>query len=98
MSLRDDLRRALTWGTLAPARHHASEVRILEEHTPARDGIRLATDIYAPPLERGPVIIMRTPYGKSSDRLTGVFLAMARRGYFVVAQDCRGTGASEPDS
>jgi uncharacterized protein len=63
-----------------------------------RDGVRLASDLYLPPLRRAPVIVMRTPYGRAVDGVVGAFLAFARRGYIVVSQDCRGTGGSEPDS
>ncbi len=62
----------------------------------ARDGIRLATDVYRPPVLSGPVIAMRTPYGRAVDGFVGLFLSLARRGYVVVSQDCRGTGGSEP--
>jgi predicted acyl esterase len=60
-----------------------------------RDGIRLATDLYLPPGRPAPAIVMRTPYGRAV--LAESFLGLARRGYVVVAQDCRGTGDSEPD-
>ena len=63
-----------------------------------RDGVRLATDLYLPPVRPAPVVAMRTPYGRSVDGNVGAFFSFARRGYVVVAQDCRGTGASEPDS
>ncbi|MBI3506541.1 MAG: CocE/NonD family hydrolase [Proteobacteria bacterium] len=81
---------------------------------PMRDGIRLATDVYRPgragkPVEgRFPVILERTPYGKSaasrSERtaadpkpvgradIAGYFVA---HGYVVVYQDCRGRHGSE---
>ena len=32
-----------------------------------RDGVRLASDLYLPPLRRAPVIVMRTPYGRAVD-------------------------------
>ena len=63
-----------------------------------RDGVQLATDLYLPPVLPAPAIAMRTPYGRDADGYAGVFLSLARRGYVVVSQDCRGTGASEPDS
>ena len=62
---------------------------------PMRDGIRLATDVYLPPTGRAPAIALRTPYGRATQEAT--FLALACAGYAVVAQDCRGTGDSEPD-
>jgi uncharacterized protein len=62
-----------------------------------RDGTRLATDIYLPPIEVAPVIAMRTPYGRGADAFVGAFMSFARRGYVVLSQDCRGTGDSEPE-
>jgi predicted acyl esterase len=69
---------------------------------PMRDGIRLATDVYlpAPAADRSalrwPVILERTPYGKSQagTRHASVEVAnwFASRGYVVVFQDCRGRG------
>lgn len=64
----------------------------------ARDGVRLATDVYLPPRLTAPTIVMRTPYGRAEDGNVGAFLSFARRGYAVVSQDCRGTGDSEPDA
>ena len=70
-----------------------------------RDGVKLATDIYLPakngkPLEqRSPVILERTPYGKSgknrrhaSEEIANIY---ASHGYAVVFQDCRGRGNSQ---
>lgn len=64
-----------------------------------RDGVRLATDLYLPPSgkvernERFPVILIRTPYGKSSSKGQGEFFASS--GYVFVAQDTRGRYGSE---
>lgn len=79
-----------------------------------RDGVRLATDIYRParngrPVQgRFPVILERTPYGKTVVSRSEVSLAdpkpksraevaafFVRRGYVVIYQDCRGRYASE---
>jgi len=70
-----------------------------------RDAVKLATDIYLParhgkPLEqRVPVILERTPYGKSgktrrhaSEEIANIY---ASHGYAVVFQDCRGRGNSQ---
>jgi putative CocE/NonD family hydrolase len=70
-----------------------------------RDGVQLATDIYLParngkPLEQPvPVILERTPYGKSgktrrhaSEEIANIY---ASHGYAVVFQDCRGRGNSQ---
>jgi uncharacterized protein len=81
---------------------------------PMRDGVRLATDIYRPasggipvadPL---PVILERTPYGKSERSRSEIEIGMerpmtraevathfVRHGYVVVYQDCRGRHGSE---
>ena len=76
---------------------------------PARDGVRLATDVYRP--TRGgpfPVLLERTPYNKSarsrSERTATVAVPRSRaevarffgqHGYAVVYQDCRGRYRSE---
>ena len=60
-----------------------------------RDGTLLATELYRPPVARVPAIAVRTPYGRRT--LETAYLALARAGYAVVAQDCRGTGDSEPE-
>ncbi|MBL8959569.1 MAG: CocE/NonD family hydrolase [Gemmatimonadetes bacterium] len=66
---------------------------------PSHDGVKLATDIYAP--GRGgtvtgkyPAIVERTPYNKDSgaDALVNYFVP---RGYVVVRQDIRGRYRSE---
>jgi len=80
----------------------------------ARDGIRLATDIYRPardgaPLDLpAPVILERTPYGKSVTSRRDIEVGMTaphtraqvaahfvRHGYIVIFQDCRGRHGSE---
>ena len=63
---------------------------------PMRDGVRLATDIYKQPsLGPLPVLVYRSPYGRSGARGDASYLAA--RGYVVVAQDVRGRGDSEGD-
>jgi hypothetical protein len=62
----------------------------------ARDGNKLVADIYRPKgAGRLPTIVTRTPYGR--DKQSPTMLALAQHGYAAVAQDCRGTGASEPN-
>jgi hypothetical protein len=63
----------------------------------ASDGTKLATDVYLPPDAQAPSVVLRTPYGRAEDRLVGCFMSLARRGFAVISQDCRGTGDSEPD-
>lgn len=81
---------------------------------PMRDGIRLATDVYRPARGgrpapgRFPVILERTPYGKTvvsrSERTADNPVPKSRaevasffvsRGYVVIYQDCRGRYGSE---
>jgi uncharacterized protein len=77
----------LTWPAEAISRETA--------RVAMRDGIRLATDVYRPPSSRAPAIAVRTPYGRRA--MTAMLMILARAGYAVIAQDCRGTGDSEPD-
>lgn len=83
-------------GVLRPAEYSAGDIGVQRGlMVVARDGIRLATDLYLPPGGgKLPTIIMRTPYGKEGSE--PLLREVARYGYAVVAQDCRGTGASEP--
>jgi putative CocE/NonD family hydrolase len=67
---------------------------------PMRDHARLATDVYRPvEEERYPVLVHRTPYGKSTaiNVASRIFnpLDAVPRGYVVVIQDVRGRFASE---
>ncbi|MFX0046935.1 MAG: CocE/NonD family hydrolase [Candidatus Hermodarchaeota archaeon] len=63
-----------------------------------QDGIKLATDVYFAPGSFGaprPVILIRTPYGKSGwadDLYSPIYL---NQDYHLVIQDLRGTHASE---
>jgi predicted acyl esterase len=85
-------------GEGSPARFAVSEIKCQTVYVPMRDGTRLATDLYLPPLQKAPVVVTRTPYIRGADRVAGALMAFARRGYVAIAQDCRGTGDSEPDS
>jgi len=64
--------------------------------TRMRDGVRLSTDVYRP---RGkgkwPVILIRTPYNNSDDRLVDFGKRFASWGYAVAIQDVRGRHDSE---
>lgn len=62
---------------------------------PMRDGVDLLADRYAPDGGDGlPVVLIRTPYGRTATpfRLFGELFA--QRGYQVVVQSCRGTFGS----
>ncbi|HPM85403.1 MAG TPA: CocE/NonD family hydrolase, partial [Candidatus Anammoximicrobium sp.] len=66
---------------------------------PLRDGVKLATDIYLPGRNgeavegRFPVVLSRTPYGKTG--MAGTAKYFVPRGYVVIGQDTRGRGDSE---
>lgn len=59
---------------------------------PMRDGVDLTANIHLPAEEgKFPVILSRTPYGKSGDKLARTYVP---HGYAVVVQDTRGRGNS----
>ncbi|MET0338153.1 MAG: CocE/NonD family hydrolase [Caulobacter sp.] len=92
-------------GAAAPAHGPFDVVVDVDVQVAMRDGVRLSTDIYRP--ARGgavvpgrlPVILERTPYGKSQDgerhASASLARALASQGYVVVYQDCRGRGRSQ---
>src|ERR1700684_4212949 len=84
-------------GKMAPPEFAVPDIRVATVMVPMRDGVRLATDVYLPPRQPAPAVVMRTPYERDQDANVGAFMSLARRGFAVVAQDCRGTGGSEPD-
>jgi uncharacterized protein len=67
----------------------------------ARDGVRLATDIYCPSSSglaaNGPfpALVERTPYDKDAARFVVTARYFAQHGYVVLMQDVRGRGHSE---
>lgn len=67
----------------------------------ARDGVKLATDIYRPAVagtasrERLPVLLHRTPYDKDDPATIAIARALASHGYVVVVQDTRGRHHSQ---
>jgi uncharacterized protein len=77
------------------------EVVLRSETIAARDGTKLAADVYLPAKDgspsagKHPTLLTRTPYGK--DRAGDVDEAkwFAARGYAVVVNDCRGRFGSE---
>jgi uncharacterized protein len=74
-----------------------------EAMIPARDGIRLYTEIYAPHKPSGdlPVIFLRTPYrvadpnGGFTRYFQSTFRELAKNGYIFAVQDARGRHGSE---
>jgi putative CocE/NonD family hydrolase len=59
-----------------------------------RDGVTLRADVYRPKADgKFPVLLVRTPYDKTSEMDFG--LKGAARGYVVISQDVRGRFASE---
>jgi uncharacterized protein len=82
---------------MAEPKFTVPDIKVATVMVPMRDGIRLATDVYLPPEVPAPVVVMRTPYERGADANVGAFMSLARRGFAVVSQDCRGTGGSEPD-
>jgi uncharacterized protein len=63
---------------------------------PMRDGVRLYADVWRPDTtEPLPVLVTRTPYDRAAFRALGTGGALAREGYVVVSQDCRGRYESE---
>lgn len=92
-----ELERALTAGTPGLPIFADADIRIETQYVAMRDGVRLATDLYSPPSNRAPVIVIRTPYGRAMQKIVTVCATFSRHGFIAVAQDCRGTGDSEPD-
>ena len=90
-----ELERILAGSDDAPVAYEAREVSTETVWVTMRDGIRLATDLYRPPISPAPVIATRTPYGRQTQAES--LLVLAQHGYVAISQDCRGTGESEPD-
>ena len=68
-----------------------------DAQAPMRDGVILRADVYRPePSEPLPVLLQRTPYGKTFANPAFALMA-AERGYAVVIQDTRGRWASDGD-
>jgi len=87
---------------LAGAAMAAEDFVVLHDvMVPMRDGTRLATDVYRPAVDgaatadRLPVILSRSPYGKTRERDVALAELLVRNGYVVAIQDIRGRYASE---
>src|SRR5262249_27354276 len=94
------LERLLREGALPTPQFAASAIACRTVYVPWRAGPRWPPDLSLPPRVPAPVVIVRTPYGRDWEAYgqAAAMLALARRGYAVVSQDCRGTGDSEPDT
>ena len=93
-----ELERALTFAEIeTPALHEVDDVRRETVWVHMRDGVRLATELYLPPVLPAPTVATRTPYGRGDPNIAGISMCLARCGYAVISQDCRGTGESEPE-
>jgi putative CocE/NonD family hydrolase len=65
---------------------------------PVRDGVVLRADVLRPPAQgRFPVLIYRTPYGRTEALDSELVRKAVARGYAVVVQDVRGRYGSEGD-
>jgi putative CocE/NonD family hydrolase len=63
---------------------------------PMRDGVTLSADIYQPQKEgKYPAIVVRTPYGKTSDDIHSTGKYYASHGFVVIYMDVRGRGDSD---
>jgi len=87
--------------TPAPPEPYSAVVRQADVMVSARDGVKLATDIYRPAKvgavasERLPVLLHRTPYDKSDPAAVAIAETLAKHGYVVIVQDTRGRHRSE---
>ena len=63
---------------------------------PMRDGVELAADIWRPAgVERAPVLLTRTPYGRTIMGQMTPPTALVEAGFAVILQDCRGRFESD---
>lgn len=63
-----------------------------------RDGVRLRTDVFRPAAPgRYPVLVQRYPYSPRDGVMAMLGQGIARQGYAVVVQSCRGRYGSEGD-
>jgi uncharacterized protein len=75
-----------------------SRITCLDTTVTTADGLALATDVtVADDGERHPVLLCRTPYGRSSVRGSHDAIGLARLGWAVVTQDVRGRWDSPGD-
>src|SRR5690349_9955295 len=65
-----DLEHILTRGSVeakSPIRFAEGDIRRQTIWMRTRDGVRLATDLYQPPILPAPSVVLRTPYGRASE-------------------------------
>lgn len=76
----------------APAAAPARRARVLGGlGVPTRDGLELTTDVFLPaPDGAWPVVVVRTPYNRSSLFLLRLARTLNGSGLAVLVQDCRG--------
>jgi uncharacterized protein len=87
-------------GIVAAADESPPIRQIFDVRTPMRDGAELSADVWLPAADgKYPVILIRTPYVKTTDYLEMPSLGsyFAGHGYAFVAQDTRGRGDSTGD-
>lgn len=73
----------------------ATDLAVDQISIPMADGVLLDSDRYRPAdCTRGPVVLVRTPYGKRNKAGRAYGLVLARRGFQVLIQEVRGTFGS----
>jgi uncharacterized protein len=83
---------AQTHDGLAPASDRRT---LFNQRVPMRDGVSLVADVYLPGRTgRFPIILVRTPYDRSTSSYTADGEYFSAHGYAVVIQDVRGRGDS----
>ncbi len=70
-------------------------IRRFNVRVPLRDGSTLSADLVLPAARPAPVIVMRTPYGKSGEPQAKRAAVFARGGYAFASVDVRGRGDSD---
>jgi uncharacterized protein len=70
-------------------------IRRFNVRVPLRDGSTLSADLVRPAARPAPVIVMRTPYGKSGEPQAKRAAVFARGGYAFASVDVRGRGDSD---
>ncbi|HJS96270.1 MAG TPA: CocE/NonD family hydrolase [Solirubrobacteraceae bacterium] len=74
---------------------HPRLTRRFNVRIPLRDGVSLAADLVLPDVLPAPVVVTRTPYGRSGETQTKRADVFARAGYCACWVDVRGRGDSE---